>query len=217
VLLRRLIKIADCRLPFAGQVAQLRQQRQWLIDLEHLLEPSQQAHQPPLTSQGVAQAVDDYLTKLLAQVATDTDEENQRVAVHINETFRNRWWGLFTCYDVKDLPRTNNDLERDMRRIKTGHRRVTGHKNVHDFIIRYGRYAACVDYRESIDDLLARLRQVSHDDFLRERRALDAALLREQKRHRFRHHQADYLHELEARWAAAVDKVRSHKLAQGWI
>jgi hypothetical protein len=209
VLLRRLIKIADCRLPFADQVARLRQQRQWLIDLEHLLDPSEQPDQPLLTSQSVAQAIDHYLTELLAEVATDTDEENQRVAVHISETFRNRWWGLFTCYDVEDLPRTNNDLERYMRRIKTGHRRITGRKNVHDFLIRYGRYAACVDYRENVDDLLARLRQVSHDDFLRERRALDTALLREQKRHRFRHHQPAYLRELEERWAAAVGKVQS--------
>jgi hypothetical protein len=209
VLLRRLIKIADCRLPFADQVARLRQQRQGLIDLERLLDPSKQPDQPPLTSQSVAQAVDHYLTELLAEVATDMDEENQRVAAHINETFRNRWWGLFTCYDVEDLPRTNNDLETYMRRIKTGHRRVTGRKNVHDFLIRYGCYAACVDYRESVDDLLDRLQQVSHEDFLRERRALDTTLLREQKRHRFRHHQPAYLHELEERWAAAVDKVQS--------
>ena len=209
MLLRRLIKIADCRLPFADQVARLRQQWQWLIDLERLQDPLKQSDQPPLTSQSVAQAVDHYLTKLLAKAATDTDEENQRVAAHINETFRNRWWGLFTCYDVEDLPRTNNDLERYIRRIKTGHRRVTGRKNVHDFIIRYGRYAACVDYRESIDDLLARLRQISHEDFLRERQALDTALLREQKRHRFRHHQPAHLRELEERWATAVEKASS--------
>ncbi|MBC8448133.1 MAG: transposase [Chloroflexi bacterium] len=187
----------------------MRQQRQSLIDLEHLLDPPKQPDQPPLTSQSVAQAVDHYLTELLAQVATDGNEEDQRVAANIDQTFRNRWWDLFTCYDVEDLPRTNNDLERYMRRIKTGHRRITGRKDVHDFIIRYGRYAACVDYRESVDDLLARLRQVSHDDFLHERRALDTALLREQKRHRFRHRQPTYLRELEERWAVAVDKVQS--------
>lgn len=208
MLLRRLIKIADCRLPFADQVAQLRRQRQWLIDLEHLLDPSKQPDQPPLTSQSVAQVVDQYLTKLLVKVAADTDEEDQQVAVHINDTFRNRWWGLFTCYDVEHLPRTNNDLETYMRRIKTGQRRVSGRKNVHSFLIRYGRHAACVDYRERVDDLLARLRLVSQDDFLRERQALDTALLREQKRYRFRHHQAAYLRELEERWATAVEKAK---------
>jgi hypothetical protein len=96
VLLRRLIKIADCRLPFADQVARLRQQRQWLIDLEHLLDPPKQPDQLPPTSQSVAQAVDHYLAELLAKAVIDKDEESQRVTAHIDETFRNRWWGLFT-------------------------------------------------------------------------------------------------------------------------
>jgi hypothetical protein len=208
-LLRRLIKIAACRLPFAAQVTQLRQQRQWLIDLEHLLDPAMPAGQPAPTSQTVAQAVDRYLLELQAQVAAKSNEKDQQVATHINDTFRHRWWGLFKCYDVEGLPRTNNELERYMRRIKTGQRRISGHKNVHDFLIRYGRYAAFVDYQESVDDLLARLRLVNHDDFLRERRALETALLREQKRHRFRHHQADYLKELEQRWAEAVKETKS--------
>ena len=153
------------------------------------------------------QAVDTYLTELDTQATTALDETDQQVVTHVQTTFRERWWGLFTCYDVADLPRTNNELERYMRRIKSGQRRIVGRTNVHDFIIRYGRYAACIDYQESVDTLLARLRQVSQDDFLRERRALDTALLREQKRHRFRHHQADYLRELEARWVAASEKV----------
>jgi len=202
-----LIKIAGCRLPFASQVAQLRRQRQWLIDLEHLLDPPEQPDQPPLTSQSVTQTVDRYLTKLVKR-AVDMDEEDQWIAVHIDKMFRERWWGLFICYDVEGLPRTNNELERYMRRIKSGQRRILGRKNVHDFIIRYGRYAACVDYQESVDELLLRLQQVSQDDFLRERRALDIALLREQKRYRFRHHQDDYFHDLEERWGIAVEKSK---------
>lgn len=207
MLLRRLIKIVDCRLPFANQVTQLRRQLQWLIDLDRLLDPPEKPGQPPPTSQSVAKAIDRYLIELLDQVAADENEEDQRVAAHINKTFRERWWGLFKCYDVEGLPHTNNELERYMRRIKSGHRRIVGRKNVHDFIIRYGRYAACIDYQESVDELLARLQQVSQDDFLRERRAMDVASLREQKRYRFRHRQTDYLRELEERWAAAVKKA----------
>lgn len=208
MLLRRLIKVVACRLPFAEQVTQLRQQRQWLIDLEHLLDPAQQPDLPLATSQRVAQAVDRYLVELQGQVEATANEKDQQVVAHINDTFRHRWWGLFKCYEVEGLPRTNNELERYMRRIKTGQRRISGHKKVHDLLIRYGRYAAFVDYQENVDELLARLRQVSHDDFLRERRSLDAALLREQKRHRFRHHQADYLKELEERWAEAVKETK---------
>jgi len=94
-----------------------------------------------------------------------------------------------------------------MRRIKSGHRRVCGPQKVPDFLLRYGPCAAFVDYRENAEELLARLRQVRQEDFLRERQALNTVLLREQKRHRFRHHQADYLRELEDRWAAAVEKA----------
>lgn len=207
MLLRRLIKIAACRLPFASQVAGLRQQRQWLIDLEHLLDAPLAEGTPPATRQSVQQAVDTYLTQLCASTTAESDASGQQIAQHIATTFREFWWGLFTCYDVPNLPRTNNELERYMRQIKSGHRRIVGRKNVHDFIIRYGRYAACVDYQESHAALLQRLSQVSQDDFLRERLALDTALFREQKRYRFRHHQADYLHELEARWAAATEKA----------
>lgn len=187
-------------------MAQLRRQRQWLIDLAHLLDPAPGAGQPPPTSPGVAHEVDHYLVALLAPDGPAVDETDHQVAVHIDQTFRNRWWGLFTCYDVPELPRTNNELERYMRRIKTGQRRILGHKDVHDFLIRYGRYVACVDYRESPEALLVRLSQVTQDDFQRARQAMDGALLREQKRHRFRHHQADYLGGLESQWAAAIEK-----------
>jgi hypothetical protein len=196
-------------LPFTDQVARLRRQRQWLIDLEHLLDPTPQPDQSLPTSQSVAQAVDGYLVDLMVQVTPELDEEDQLVATHIVQTFRNRWWGLFTCYDVDGLPRTNNELETYLRRIKTGQRRISGRTNVHDFIIRYGRYVTCVDHQESLDQLLIRLHPVRHADFLAERQALDTALLREQKRHRFYHHRDVYLRDLEQRWAIAVEQANS--------
>lgn len=191
------------RLPFASQVERFRRQRQWLIDLDHLLEFEQQ---PPPTTQSVSQAVDRYLIKLLKWVQTNSDQEDQTVAAHINQVFRSFWWGLFVCYDVEGLPRTNNELERCMRQIKMGQRRVSGRKNVQDVIIRYGAYLAFIDYQESLDELLARLQQVSHEDFLRERQCLDMALLQEQKKHRFRHHRPTYLAGLEKRWEDAVSQ-----------
>jgi hypothetical protein len=201
-----LVKVADHRLAYAEQVAQLRRQRQWLSDLAHLLDPPAGTGQPPPTSHSVAHAVDRDLVALLAPAGPATEASDHQVAVHIDQTFRNRWWGLFTCYDVPALPRTNNELERYMRRIKTGHRRILGHKDVHDFLIRYGRYVACGDYRESPEALLARLSQVTQDDFQRARQGMASTLVRERKQHRFRHHQADYLAGLESQWAVAVEK-----------
>jgi hypothetical protein len=200
-----LIVLTRRRQPFADQVERYRRQRQWLIDLEHLLDPDRD---PGKTSAQVRQAVAAYLVDLTAHQATDP--EDQLVAEHINRIFRSFWWGLFASYDVTGLPRTNNELERFIRQIKMSQRRVSGRKNVQDFIIRYGAYAALVDEAESLDELLLRLEQVDQAEFLKERQQLDLTLLQEVKVHRFRFHRADFLADLEARWEAAL--AQSDKL-----
>ena len=202
-LLRRLIVITRYRLPFTTQIERYRKQRQWLIDLEHLLDPERD---PLKTSASVRQTVDGYLMDLSSCNALDV--EDQQVAKHINQIFHSFWWGLFTCYDVEGLPRTNNELERFIRQIKMRHRRVSGRKNVHDFVIRYGAYAALIDPAESLDELLVRLDEVDQVEFLKERKCLNITLLEETKIYRFHHHRADYLAELEARWEAAVNETR---------
>lgn len=153
------------------------------------------------------QAVDCYLVDLTAD--NTPDAEDQRVAGHIDQIFRSFWWGLFTCYDVEGLPRTNNELERFIRQIKMGYRRVSGRKNVHDFVIRYGAYAAQIDPSESLEELLARMDEVDQEEFLKERKRLKLTLLEEAQIHRFRYHREEYLAELEARWEAAVAQAKS--------
>jgi hypothetical protein len=200
-LLDRLIRLTELRLPFTARRDQLVRQRQWLIELDRLLERGQDM--PAAKGAVVAAQVEGYLDRLLVTTTTGGDEFDQCVAAHINQTFRNRWWGLFACYDVAGLPRTNNELETFLRRLKTEQRRITGRKNVHAFIVRYGRFVAFLDDSESQQALLARLRQVPLDDFNRERERLDMSQDVEQKRYRFRHRQTMWLTALEARWAEA--------------
>src|SRR5207302_2750992 len=50
---------------------------------------------------------------------------------------------LVQCYDRQDFPRTNNDMERSIRGLKTQYRRVSGRKNWNAYLLRYGR---CVAY-----------------------------------------------------------------------
>jgi hypothetical protein len=189
-----------------GEVERIQRQHHWLIDLERLLDPEQQ---PPPTSAVIAQAIDSYLGQLQGQLSNTTDQADQAVAAHIVKIFRSFWWGLFTCYDIDGLPRTNNDLERFMRFLKAGQRRISGRQNVHDAMIRYGAFLAFLDPHEDEAQLLERLRHVAQDAFLQERQALDTSLLREQKRHRFVYHRQDYLTDLENRWTQAVDSRES--------
>ena len=41
---------------------------------------------------------------------------------------RSYWPGLFQCYDVADLPRTNNDLEQCFGSVRYGERRASGRR-----------------------------------------------------------------------------------------
>ena len=136
--------------------------------------------------------------------------EDLQVANHVNQTCRSFWWGLFVCYDVEGLPRTHNELERFLRQIKMGQRRVSGRKNVHDGLIRDGASAALIDPAESLDELLARLDEVDQEAFLKERKRLTMTRLEETNLYRFRHHRADYLAELEARCEAAVNQAKQN-------
>jgi len=47
---------------------------------------------------------------------------------HFLTVTRSYWPGLFHCYDVPDLPRTNNDLEHLFGRYRHLERRITGRK-----------------------------------------------------------------------------------------
>ena len=40
------------------------------------------------------------------------------------------WAGLFHCYEVPDLPRTNNDLERRFGTLRYHERRATGRRSI---------------------------------------------------------------------------------------
>ena len=77
-----------------------------------------------------------------------------------------------------------------------------------DFILRYGPFAAFIDYAESVDELLARLRQVNPEDFRQARQTLQKVELRLKKLHRFRHHPNEFYRDLEDRWAKAISSRR---------
>jgi hypothetical protein len=184
-------------------VTRLERQQGWLIDLQRLLQPApdQAASRP--RGQDIETQVDRYLVKL--SEGSPLDEADRAVAQHLVTTFRNRWWGLFVCYDVSGLPATNNDLEGFFGRLKTNQRRITGRKSVNSFVLRYGAYATLVDLSESKADLLVRLRQVDRVAYQRERRQLQLVLAQRQDYHRFCHHLDIVVQALETEWQAAVE------------
>ena len=52
----------------------------------------------------------------------------QEAFAHFQKVTRSYWPGLFRCYDVADLPRTNNDLEQFFGSYRYHERRASGRK-----------------------------------------------------------------------------------------
>jgi hypothetical protein len=91
-----------------------------------------------LTNASVGQRLDAWCQQL-AQLATtellsDTEQDCLAHFLKVTADLRPH---LIQCYDVKDFPRTNKDMERYIRSLKTRYRRVSGRKNWNAHLLRY--------------------------------------------------------------------------------
>jgi len=126
---------------------------------------------------------------------------------HLVTVLRRLAPGLYHCYDVPGLPRTDNDLEQFYRRLKTNERRITGHRRSDSFVVRVGGFAAyaAASCGEPEASVLRALATVPAGAWQRERAILRANQERQAKMRRFHLHRADYLADLEARWSQLAD------------
>ncbi len=110
--------------------------------------------------------------------------------------------GLYHCYDVPGLPRTNNDLEHCYRQVKAGERRITGRKRADSFVVRVGGFAVYAAAAKDADEavLLRQLTGVPAAAWQAARVALRANQARQAQMRRFRLRRDAYLADLEARW-----------------
>lgn len=207
-LLDALVRVTDARRTYAQEYRALVRQRTWLIELARLLDPVRARHYHR-TARAVKRRVNQFLRRLNTQ--TIGDEREAQVVAHIEKTVRNRWWGLFTCYRVPQLPASNNAHELFFNHFKQRQRRVTGRKSVEQFVLRYGPYAAYLDPRETLADLLGRLPRVDAVLFAEARRKVRMHQARLRQPYRFRRQPKRYLKELETRWASAIQASKTRR------
>jgi len=114
---------------------------------------------------------------------------------------------LVQCYDREEFPRTNNDMESSIRRLKTRYRRISGRKNWNAYLLRYGRSVAYYEWWEQ--DATRRQQLVERASILDRTRwrvlRQEATVVQHEQltRFRFRHKRQALLVSLEARWTAA--------------
>ena len=110
-------------LPFAGEYRDLQRGATWLQDIGRILEPPDDS---PITGEQVSQRLRTYLDGLLN--LPDVSPRLDAFRHHLDKVSTSYWPGLFHCYDLEELPRTNNDLESLFRDTQRRLLRTTGQK-----------------------------------------------------------------------------------------
>ena len=202
----RLLAIVDDRLLFQETLSEVRQMQQWVLEAEHILSAGFLADSSVVTNAPVAGRFDVWRAKLAHQLRQANLSEEQRCCLQqFLQVLSNQRGHLIQCYDRQDFPRTNNDMERRIRAIKTRYRRISGRKNWNSYLLRYGRCVAFYDWWEDAERSEQFLQQTGHLDrvtWRKQRVASKAATSWQLKRFRFRHQRQAFLTALEARWEA---------------
>jgi hypothetical protein len=118
---------------------------------------------------------------------------------HFLKVSQSYWPGLFWCYDVPDLPRTNNDLEHLFGSNRYHERRATGRRNASPAMVLRGpvRLLAATTTRITPPAAAAELAPRDIDRWLMLRAQLEQRRQTRVLRSRFRRNPAAYLQQLE--------------------
>lgn len=189
---------------------------QWVLDAESLLDSSwSEQHEPVLstspcvTNEQVGLRFDRWRAELAKEMAEGTLSQRKREYLeHFLHVLSNARPYLIQCYDLKGFPRTNNETEGSIRKLKTRYRRISGRKNWNAYLIKYGRCVAfyewwCKDPKRW-QKFQERARYVNAEQWRDARKTTTSAQSEQLKRFRFRHKREKIISTLENRWAAAA-------------
>jgi hypothetical protein len=164
----------------------------WVHRVAHLLDPARE-----VAGATVQQEVGEVLAEMVDH--RDAAGTLAPAITHFLKVTRSYWPGLFHCYDVAGVPRTNNDLEHLFGSVRYRERRATGRKQGTPGLVVRGavRLIAAVatptggwrpEFLRPLD--LGAWRQV--------RQELDSRHAARRAQHRFRRDPAAYLAAAEA-------------------
>ncbi|MBI5840377.1 MAG: transposase [Chloroflexi bacterium] len=174
----------------------LRQAADWLEQIADLLDPAGKSVRS-------AAQVRKSLFAFLKKIKTISNQQPglQPFAQTIQKTTLSYAPGLFHCYDIPGLPRTNNARESDFRDLNRRLLRTTGQKGLLRRIIQRSGAWELLHRPASLQDTILAFNRVAPQDFHEERQRL------RQHRDRFRLHTRSakqshlQLAKLEQRWA----------------
>jgi len=174
----------------------LRQAADWLEQIADLLNPTGKSAR---SAAQVQQTLFAYVEQI--KIISNSKPGLQPFFRTIQKTTFSYAPGLFHCYDMPDLPRTNNDRESDFRDLNRRLLRTTGQKGLTRRILQRSGAWELLHHPASLKDTILAFNHVAPQDFIDERQRL------RQHRDRFRLHTRSakqsglQLTKLEQRWA----------------
>jgi hypothetical protein len=200
------------RATWAEPLAQVKRLHGWLLEVEHLLDGSLLAEGEVMSNVMVGTRLDRWRERMNTQLTDGSLSPLERECLtQFLQVFSNLRSHLVQCYDRQDFPRTNNDLERSIRGLKTQYRRVSGRKNWNAYLLRYGRCVAYATWweqdaahRKLLEQSAARLDRARWRQLRQETTRAQSEQL---TRFRFRHKRQALLASLEERWATPAQSA----------
>jgi hypothetical protein len=210
--LARLQTIVAERAAWAEPLAQVKRLHGWLLEVEHLLDGSLASEGEVVSNVTVGTRLDHWRERMSHQLIDGSLSQLERECLgEFLQVLSNLRPHLVQCYDRQDFPRTNNDMERSIRSLKTQYRRVSGRKNWNAYLLRYGRsvaYSAWWEqdraHQQHLEQRAAQLDRLRWRELRQENSRAHSEQL---TRFRFRHKRQSLLASLEERWASPAQSA----------
>jgi hypothetical protein len=141
--LARLQAIVAERAAWSEQLAQVKRMQHWVLDVEHILDGSWARAGAKVSNATIGRRLDAWRKQMARHLTDGTlcDLEQECLTQFLQQLSNLRPY-LVQCYDREGFPRTNNEMERSIRALKTRYRRISGRKNWNSYLLRYGRSVA---------------------------------------------------------------------------
>jgi len=188
---------------YESAFAQVRQALDWVDGVERILNiPLPTAQVPGPGGNAVALKIAHYLGQLAAvTVLSPWLIQFREKLLRLSERY---WSGLFHCYDIVGLPRTNNDHESLYGQTKRQLRRQLGVSELREPLLRRGAWTIFQIDAASPAELRERLALISWDDYAAERARFERRQDQFHRRYRWRHHRDTVLRQRLTDWAKAI-------------
>jgi hypothetical protein len=204
--LRSLYTTLSRTLPrYATPFKEVEQAQTWVKDITVILDaPLPNQNDPGPGADAVALHVAHYLGALADQPNLNPWlTQTRRDLFALTDRY---WTGLFPCYDIPSLPRTNNDLESLFGQTKRQFRRRLGISQLREPILRHAAWTILQIEASSPGELQRELECVEVEHYQRERKRYDQRQEQFHHRHRWRHQRDTVLQQRIADWRQATLK-----------